>query len=76
MITYCQNFLQMTRTHTWAGGSEDAGGSDPRGNDNDNLPPPPAPPLFTYEQFFAQFLGSQRNMEEVLRNIITNTTRG
>jgi hypothetical protein len=49
MITYRQNFLQMTRTHTRAGGSEDAGGSGPRGNDNDNLPPPPPPPLFTAE---------------------------
>jgi hypothetical protein len=76
MITYCQNFLQMTRTRTGAGGSEDADGSGPRGNDNVNLPLPLPLPLFTAEQFFAQFLGSQRNMEEVLRNIAANTAHG
>jgi hypothetical protein len=48
----------------------------------DPLPPPPPPPLTT-EQFFAQFLGSQRNMENMkhnmeaaLRSIAANTRRG
>jgi hypothetical protein len=71
----------MPRSRIGAGGNEDASGSGPHGNDNDNLPPPPPP--FTAEQFFAQFLNNQcniealqQNMEEVLRNIATNTTRG
>jgi hypothetical protein len=72
----------MSRTRSRASGNEDASGSGLHGNDNDNLPPPPPPP-FTAEQFFAQFLGSQRNMEALqqnmevaLRNIATNTARG
>ena len=39
----------------------EAGGSAP-GNEN-REPPPPPPPPYTVEQFFTQFLGSQRNME-------------
>jgi hypothetical protein len=50
---------------------------------NENRDPPPPPPPYTAEQFFAQFLGSQRNMEgmqqnmeAVLHNIVDNTCRG
>jgi len=48
----------MTRTHARAGNSQE-------GNDSD-LPPPPSP---SAKEFFAQFLGSQRTMEETLRLI-------
>jgi len=51
----------MTRTRAGAGNSHE-------GNDGD-LPPPPPP--FAHE-FFAQFLGSQRTMEETLRLIAQN----
>jgi hypothetical protein len=53
------------------------------GNGDENNDPPPPPPPYTAEQFFAQFLGSQRNMEAMqhnmeaaLRNIATNIARG
>jgi hypothetical protein len=59
----------------------EAGGSA-AGNENRDPPPPPPPP-YTAEQFFAQFLGSQRNMENMqqnmeaaLRSIADNTRRG
>jgi hypothetical protein len=32
---------------------------------NDNCDPPLPPPPYTAEQFFAQFLGIQRNMENM-----------
>ena len=54
----------MTRTRARAGNSQ--GGND------DDLPPPP--PLSANE-FFAQFLGSQRTMEETLHLIVQNTAR-
>ena len=54
----------MTRTHAGAGSSQE-------GNDGD-LPPPPPP---SANEFFAQFLGSQRTMEEALRLIAQNTAR-
>jgi len=44
----------------------EAGGSA-AGNENRDPPPPPPPPPYTAEQFFAQFLGSQRNMEGMQR---------
>jgi hypothetical protein len=59
----------------------EAGGSVARNENRD--PPPPPPPPYTTEQFFAQFLESQRNMENMqqnmetaLRNIVDNTRRG
>jgi hypothetical protein len=45
----------------------EAGGSA-TGNENRDPPPPPPPP-YTAEQFFAQFLGSQRNMENMQQNM-------
>ena len=51
----------MTRTRTRAGTSQG-------GNDGD-LPPPPSP---SANEFFAQFLGNQRAMEETLRLIAQN----
>ena len=51
----------MTRTRTGAGTSQ-------RGNDDDLPPPPP-----TANEFFAQFLGNQRAMEETLCHIAQNT---
>ena len=54
----------MTRTRAGAGNNQG-------GNDGD-LPPPPPPSV---NEFFAQFLGSQRTMEETLRLIMQNTTR-
>ena len=52
----------MTHTHVGASNSHD-------GNDGD-LPPP-----LSAQEFFAQFLGSQRTMEEALRLIAQNTAR-
>ena len=49
----------MTRIHARAGTSQG-------GNDGDQ---PPPPPLSTNE-FFAQFLGNQRAMEETLHLIV------
>ena len=54
----------MTRTRAGASSSHD-------GNDDD-LPPPPLP---SAQEFFAQFLGSQRTMEEALCLIAQNTAR-
>ena len=51
----------MTRTRARAGSSQE-------GIDGD-LPPPPPP---SANEFFAQFLGSQRTMEETLRLITQN----
>ena len=42
--------------------------------DGNNNPPPPPPPSAT--EFFAQFLGNQRAMEEMMCNIAQNTARG
>ena len=53
----------MTRTRAGAGNKQE-------GNDGD-LPPPPPPSV---NEFFAQFLGSQRTMEETLCLIAQNTT--
>jgi len=55
----------MTHTHAGASSSHD-------GNKGD-LPPLPPP---SAQEFFAQFLGSQRTMEEALRLIAQNTARG
>ena len=53
----------MTRTRAGAGTSQG-------GNDGDQPPPPPP---FANE-FFGQFLGNQRAMEETLHLIAQNTT--
>lgn len=50
--------------HTAAG---PLGASPSHGGAEEPLPPPPSP--YTAEQFFAQFLGSQRNMEAMLQNM-------
>ena len=52
----------MTRTHAGAGTSQG-------GNDGD-LPPPPSPSV---NEFFTQFLGNQRAMEDTLCLITQNT---
>ena len=52
----------MTHTHARAGTSQG-------GNEGD-LPPPPPPSV---NEFFVQFLGNQRAMEETLRVIAQNT---
>ena len=54
----------MTRTHARAGNNQE-------GNDGD-LPPPPPPSM---NELCAQFLGSQRTMEETLCLIAQNTAR-
>jgi hypothetical protein len=71
----------MLNTRCTVYDATEAGGSA-TGNENRDSPPPPPPPN-TAEQFFAQFLGSQRNMEGMqqnmkaaLRNIADNTHRG
>ena len=45
-------------------------GTSQGGNDGD-LPPPPSP---SANEFFAQFLGNQRAMEDTLHLIAQNTT--
>ena len=52
----------MTRTHAGVGTSQG-------GNDGD-LPPLPSP---SANEFFAQFLGNQRAIEDTLRLIAQNT---
>jgi len=54
----------MMRTH--------AGASSSHEGDDGDLPAPPSP---SAQEFFAQFLGSQRTMEEALRLIAQNTAR-
>jgi hypothetical protein len=73
--------MQMPNTHRIVYDTTEAGGSA-AGNENRDPPPSPPPP-YTAEQFFAQFLKSQRNMENmeqnmevVLRNIEDNTRWG
>ena len=74
--------MQMPNTHRTVYDATEAGGSA-AGNENRDPPPPPPPPPYTAEQFFAQFLGSQRNMEGMqqnmeaaLRHIADNTRHG
>ena len=71
----------MVDTHCTAVGAGGASGSGTRNDDHET--PLPPPPSITAEQFFAQFLGMQRNMEGMqqsmeatLRNIAENTRRG
>jgi hypothetical protein len=71
----------MPNTRRTVYDATEAGGSA-AGNENRDPPPPPPPP-YTAEQFFAQFLGSQRNMENMqqnmeaaLRSIADNTRHG
>jgi hypothetical protein len=73
--------MQMPNTRRTVYDATEAGGSA-AGNENYDPPPPPPPP-YTVEQFFTQFLRSQRNMENMqqnmeaaLRNIADNTRRG
>ena len=57
--------LQMTRTRRGAGG-DDVGGSGSRGNDTEDLPPPPHPmPV----ELMAQLMETQRSMGEVMRGL-------
>jgi len=60
-----------------------SGGGDQRNEERAPSSPPPPPPLYTVDVFFMQFLGSQRNMEQMQRNmeealcnITDNTHRG
>ena len=71
----------MSNTRRTVYDATEVGGSA-AGNENRDPPPPPPPP-YTVEQFFAQFLGSQRNMEGMqqnmeapLRHIADNTHHG
>jgi hypothetical protein len=73
--------MQMPNTRRTVYDAAEAGGSA-TGNETRD-PPPPPPPLYIAEQFFAQFLRSQcnmenmqHNMEDALRNIADNTHRG
>jgi hypothetical protein len=73
--------MQMSNTHRTVYDAAEAGGSATRNENRD--PPPPPPPPYIVEQFFAQFLGSQRhmdgmqqNVEVALRHIANNTRRG
>ena len=62
----------MTRTDRGAGG-DDAGGSGSRGNDNEDLPPPPHP---TRSGDDGPAHGNQCSMGEVLRGLTQNAGHG
>jgi hypothetical protein len=73
--------MQIPNTRHTVYDATEAGGSATENEDCE--PPLPPPPPYTAEQFFAQFLGSQRNMENMqqnmeaaLRSIADNTHRG
>jgi hypothetical protein len=56
--------MQMvSNTHNNNYGSEAPGAGASGGGNGNNEPHPPPPPPVTPETFFAQFLGSQRNVE-------------
>jgi hypothetical protein len=59
--------MQMSNTRRTVYDTTEAGGSATGNEDCD--PPSPPPPPYTAEQFFAQFLGSQRNMENMQQNM-------
>ena len=65
--------MQMVDTRRTVGASG-ASGSGGHNEENREAPPPPPPP-YTADQFFAQFLNSQRNIEAALRHI-AGTSRG
>jgi hypothetical protein len=46
-----------------------AGASGSDNQEGDHEAPLPPPPPFTPEQFFTQFLGAQRNMENLQQNM-------
>ena len=76
MMIYFQH-TQMTTTRSGAGGSDANGngnGNGVNGNHHGNRDPPP-PPNPTAEQLFAQFLGSQRNIEQLLRDNLARDGR-
>ena len=58
----------MTCTCRGVGG-DDVGGSDGRGNGNEDLPPPPHP---TPAEMMAQLMETQCSMGEVLRGLAQN----
>jgi len=62
----------MTHTRRGAGG-DDVGGSDGRGNGNEDLPPPPHP---TPVEMIAQLMETQHSMGEVLRGLTQNVGQG
>jgi hypothetical protein len=73
--------MQMPNTRRIVYDATEVGGSA-TGNENRDPPSPPHPP-YIVEQFFAQFLGSrhnmenmQQNMEAALRNVANNTRCG
>jgi hypothetical protein len=79
-LTHNEN-VQMVTTRRINPRAAGASGSGNQEGDQE-APLPPSPP-FTPKQFFAQFLGAhrnmenlQRNMETELRNIANNTRHG
>ena len=87
MIAYRWHILMV---QTRGGGNSNpgvgegfSGGGARRNEDRAPTLPPPLPAPYNADVFFAQFLGSQRNMEqmqrnmeEALHNIADNTHRG
>jgi hypothetical protein len=55
--------MQMSNTRRTMYDATEASGSAAGNEDRDPPPPPPLP--YTTEQFFAQFLGSQRNIKNM-----------
>jgi hypothetical protein len=79
-LTHNENVQMMTTRRINLGA---AGASSSGNQEGDQEAPLPPPPPFTPEQFFAQFLGAQMNMENLqwnmeaeLRNIVINIRRG
>jgi hypothetical protein len=78
--THNNNVQMVTTRHINLGAAGTSGGGNQEGNQEVPLPPPTP---YTLEQFFTQFLGAQRNMENLqrnmeveLRNIADNTRHG
>jgi hypothetical protein len=80
LLTHNEN-VQMVTTRRINPGATRASGSGNQEGDHEAPLPPPLP--FTPKQFFAQFLGAhrnienlQRNMEAELHNVANNTRHG
>jgi len=85
----CLSLTHADAANAWRGncnlgaGEGSSGGGARRNEERAPSLPPPPPPPNTTDVFFAQFLGSQRNMEQMqrnmeaaLRNIADNTRLG
>jgi hypothetical protein len=77
-LTHNENVQMVTTRRINPGAARASGSGNQEGDQEASVPPPPP---FTPEQFFTQFLGAQRNMENLQQNMevelcnISNNTR-